>query len=199
MNKCHTCVEGATTGAPIDLFFIQKLKQFCGTNDNFSSSFSKICSAIETFDVHKSILLNDFFVSYSRLESSQTINKSKGFPCIYPEYDMYYYALPSHGPHRGQHFIWKQPRGDDTSAEQQQLVDTIRNSRGKYCNRTTKREIKHKLHRLGVVKASYFRISDKRFLWRLFYAKRYQSKGNTFTSRNLYFRWRRYCRGLKKK
>ena len=85
---------------------------------------------------------------------------------------MYYYALPSHGPHRGQHFIWKQPRGDDSSAEQQQLVDTIRKSRGKYYNRTTKREIKHKLHRLGVVKPHISEFLIKRFLWRLFYAKR---------------------------
>ena len=89
VNKCHTCVEGTITGAPIDLFLIQKLKQFCGTNDNFSSSFSKICSAIETFGVYKPILLNDFFVSYSRLEFSRTIYKlsEKGFPCIYQEYE----------------------------------------------------------------------------------------------------------------
>ena len=128
VNKCHTYVERTTTGAPVDLFLIQNVKQFCGTNENFSSSFSKICTAMETFGVYKHILLNDFFVLYSRLEFTRTIRKlsEKGFPCISPEYDMYYYALPSHGPHRGQHFIWKQPRGDDSSAEQQQLVDTIR-------------------------------------------------------------------------
>ena len=76
--------------------------------------------------MYKPILLNDFFVSYSRLGFSRTINKlsEKGFPCIYPDY----YALPSHGPHRGHNFIWKQPRGDDSSADQQQLVDTTRNS-----------------------------------------------------------------------
>ena len=150
----HQQSERTDTEMPIDLYTIHKLKQFVGTNDNFSTLFKEIILDLDTTDVYCPIQINDYFVaSQNRFVIHNAINKLKkdGFPSVMKNYEIFYFRLPSEGPHSAIHFIWKQPLNDKPK-EQQKLIDKVCRSRNMYYNRLTKREIKEKLEHLDVIK-----------------------------------------------
>ena len=85
------------TEVPIDLYTIHKLKQFVGTNDNFSTLFKEINLDLDTTDVYCSIQINDYFVaSPNRVVIYNAINKLKkdGFPSVMKNYEIFYFGLP---------------------------------------------------------------------------------------------------------
>ena len=68
---------------------------------------------------------------------------------------MYHFKLQSHEPNPAVHFIWKQPKNDDTSHKQQtMLVNNLRTNAENFHNRTGRREVKNCLQILGVVKSN---------------------------------------------
>ena len=107
----------------VKLFVVYKLKQFIGTNDTFSTQFVEDTSALENSDIYQPILLNDYIASSSTrhvLYEAAANLKNRGFPSVVKYSDIYFFALPTQGPHSGLYFIWKQPPDEDSSPEQGQ-------------------------------------------------------------------------------
>ena len=52
----------------------------------------------------------------------------KGFPYRFPKISIYYFKLPSRGPHKAVHILWKQPQHEDSTPQQMRLVEEIRNN-----------------------------------------------------------------------
>ena len=42
-----------------------------------------------------------------------------GLPFVIPLVDVCHFKLPSQGPHKAVHFVWKKPRGDEDDTPQQ--------------------------------------------------------------------------------
>ena len=71
----------------------------------------------------------------------------------FPKSSIYYFKLPSQGPHKAFHILWKQPQNKDSTSQQMKLVEEVRNNSKSFYSRATQKEIKHKLKCLGLVKA----------------------------------------------
>ena len=67
---------------------------------------------------------------------------------------LFYFCLPSQGPHPAIHFIWKADTNDvNIERENTKLVVTLRAKKKTCYNQASKRIIKKMLHRIGVVKS----------------------------------------------
>ena len=76
-----------------------------------------------------------------------------GFPGFDKNIELYHFKLPSRGPNKAVHFIWKQQKEDSAAQERQTcLIHTWRQNSQSYYNRANRRTVKNCLHRLGVVK-----------------------------------------------
>ena len=86
----------------------------------------------------------------------------KGFPYQFPKSSIYYFKLPSQGPHKAVHILWKQPQNEDSTPQQMKLVEELRNNSKSFYSRAMRKEIQHKLKRLGLFKAyqAIFVIKD---------------------------------------
>ena len=76
----------------------------------------------------------------------------KGFPYRFPKSSIYYFKLPSQGPHKAVHILWKRPQNEDSTPQQMKLVEELRNNSKSFYSRAMRKEIQHKLTCLGLVK-----------------------------------------------
>ena len=153
VQTCHKASDSADDSLDINYYMVHKLKQ-CTVANSTCPTLKEISTALQEPDIYVPIHINSYFDSApNRWTLVRAINdlKENGLPVLLKNYDLFCYSLPSKGCHASQHFIWKQPP-DDSIAEQQRLIDEIRSSKKVYYSRSTKREIKKKLRRLGVVK-----------------------------------------------
>ena len=77
----------------------------------------------------------------------------KGFPYRFPKSSIYYFKLLSQGQHKAVHVLWKQPQKEDSTPQQMKLVEKLLNNSKSFYSRAMRKEIQHKLKRLGLVKA----------------------------------------------
>ena len=77
----------------------------------------------------------------------------KGFPYRFPKISISYFKLPSQGPHKAVHILWKQSQNEDSTPQQIKLVEELPNNSKSFYSRAIRKEIQHKLKRLGLVKA----------------------------------------------
>ena len=77
----------------------------------------------------------------------------KDFLYWFPKSSIYYFKLPSQGPHKAIHILWKQFQIEDSTPQQMKLVEEIRNNSKSFYSRAMRKEIQHKLKRLGLVEA----------------------------------------------
>ena len=86
----------------------------------------------------------------------------KGFPYRFPKSSIYYFKLPSEGPHKAVHILWKQPQNKDSTPQQMKLVEKLCNNSKSFYSRAMRKEIQHKLKCLALVKAhqAVFVIKD---------------------------------------
>ena len=76
-----------------------------------------------------------------------------GLPFVIPGVLIFHFKLPSQGPQKAVHFLWKQPVLDEKNNPQQtKLMCGLRNKKELYYSRSMKREIRLKLFKLGIVK-----------------------------------------------
>ena len=52
----------------------------------------------------------------------------KGFRYWFPKSSIYYFKLPSQGPHKAVHILWKQPQNEDSTPQQMKLVEELCNN-----------------------------------------------------------------------
>ena len=79
----------------------------------------------------------------------------KGFPFHLENCDLFYFKLPSQGCHRAVHVLWKQPKNENSTPRQLQLIEQLRSCKKTFYTRAMRREIQSKLKYLGVVKARH--------------------------------------------
>ena len=72
----------------------------------------------------------------------------KGFPYRFPKSSLCYFKLPSQGPHKAVHILWKQPQNEDSTPQQMKLVEELRNNSKSFYSRAMWKEIQ------GLVKAN---------------------------------------------
>ena len=71
----------------------------------------------ETFHVRCSLQQYRFFEDMLK----------NGLPFVIPLVDVCHFKLPSQGPHKAVHFVWKKPRGDeDDDPQQTKLICQLR-------------------------------------------------------------------------
>ena len=88
-----------------------------------------------------------------------------GLPFVIPLVDVCHFKLPSQGPHKAVHFVWKKRRGDeDDDPQQTKLVCQLRKKTYIYYSRSLKREIWQQLLKLGIVKPCQSTFAIKNLL-----------------------------------
>ena len=76
-----------------------------------------------------------------------------GLPFNIQNSKIFHFKLPSIGPHRAVHLLWKQPyNSEDSCPEQLKLVTEIRKDAKTYYTRAMKQEIQGKILYLGIIK-----------------------------------------------
>ena len=71
--------------------------------------------------------------------------KQKGFPFHLENSDLFYFKLPSQGCYRAVHFLWKQPKKENSTPKQLQIIEQLRNCKKSFYKRATSRKIQRKL------------------------------------------------------
>ena len=138
----------------IEDFKITKIDQTRDSHPYFTR-LKTLKDRIQCCDVYDPLEIRNLVNCSRRQNFYNLVNdiKSRGFPLISHDHDLYHYKLQSHGPHPAVHFIWKQPKNDDTSQEHQNmLINGLRVNSETFYNRAGRREVKNCIHRLGVVK-----------------------------------------------
>ena len=79
----------------------------------------------------------------------------KGVPFHLENSDLFYFKLFSQSCHRADHFLWKQPKNENSTPQQLQLIEQLRSCKKTFHVRATRREIKSKLKYLGMIKAHH--------------------------------------------
>ena len=52
----------------------------------------------------------------------------KGFPSRFPKISISYFKLPSQGPHKAVHILWKQSQNEGSTPQQMKLVEELCNN-----------------------------------------------------------------------
>ena len=79
----------------------------------------------------------------------------KGLPFQLPDFKVFHFKLPSKGPYQAIHFLWKENSADDQISNNPQglkLVTELKEKAQTFYSRSTKKEVKGKLLKLGIVK-----------------------------------------------
>ena len=90
--------------------------------------------------------------------------KNKGLPTLFQGFHIFHYSLPSKGSHEAVHFIWKQlkeEKGATCTPDQLKLIRDIHAGKSKYYSRSTIREVKKKLLRLGMASSAHANLLMK--------------------------------------
>lgn len=150
----------------LEEFVISNIKMKVTMTDSiYKDKYNKILSALRDAKEYEPINLNSILdvgtshkIRSQRYRFLDNMHKN-GVPFVLPDVVICHFKLPSQGPHKAVHFLWKKPVDDEaTNPNQSKIVCELREKRNIYYDRSTKREIKEKLRTLGIVKphqASY--------------------------------------------
>ena len=149
-NEAHNLNEFITTN----------LKMRVSTSNScHASNYKLIHNALLEADVYDTAMLNSILnvgnTHKLRTQHYRFIQDmmQNGLPFVIPGVLIFHFKLPSQGPHKAVHFLWKQPVLDETNNPQQtKLICGLRNKKGLYYTGSMKREIRLKLSKLGIVK-----------------------------------------------
>ena len=149
----------------IEDFTIIKLKYHSYDNSAWEDRFLNLKNISSDTDFYVPVEINmHAFKDNGRRDVRRAIETliKKGFPYRFPKSSIYYFKLPSQGPHKAVHILWKQPQNEDSTPQQMKLVEELRNNSKSFYSRAMRKEIQHKLKRLGLVKAhqAVFVIKD---------------------------------------
>ena len=118
----------------IEDFSVTKLKQVTGRS--YFSQLGAVKNLVDAADVYAPININANVSTMDR-RLFFSIMKSivdDGFPVIHK--DVYYFRLPSQGPHPAVHFIWKAVKDDaNVEKENTKLVVHLREKRKSFYSR----------------------------------------------------------------
>ena len=129
-----------------------KLKQVQGKS--YFSQLQKVKNLLVDSNVYEPIIINDNVNNNCRVAFFNLVKNivTDGF-CAIKNFDLFYFRLPSQGPHPAVHFIWKAyPNDINVDGENTKLVVSIRGEQKTFFSRASRKIIKKMLHRIGVVK-----------------------------------------------
>lgn len=138
--------------SPLDDFCVRKLKQVFSTENN---SLCGLKLVLQDKDVFVPINMNDHVPVRNRHTFYELMKKvcEVGFPACDSKHDLYYYRLPSQGPHCAVHFIWKAPKsGINVEDENARLMSSLREKIKVYHTRASRKLVKETLRRIGINK-----------------------------------------------
>ena len=121
--------------------------------DRFLSLKNILCET----DYYVPIGVNEFVDHSDKHEFNYAIEslKQKGFHFHLENSDLFYFKLPSQGCHKAAHFLWKQPKNENSTPQQLQLIEQLCSCNKTPYTRAMRREIQGKLEYLCVVKAHH--------------------------------------------
>ena len=146
-------------------FTIIKPKYHSYDDSAWEDRFLKLQNILSDTNFYVSVEINmQAFKDSGRQDVRHAIKTliKKDFPYQFPKSSIYYFKLPSQGPHKAVHILWKQPQNEDSTPQQMKFVEELRNNSKSFYSRAMQKEIQHKLKDLGLVKAhqAVFVIKD---------------------------------------
>ena len=145
--------EDVSNVEDIEDYTVRKLRQ--ETAKSYFPQLAKVKTLVAESNVYTPINVNENVVSMDRRIFFKLMKnvKEDGFPVIDKDISVFYFRLPSQGPHPAVHFIWKAYRNDcNIDGENAKLVVHLRAKQKSFYSRASKRIIKNVLRRIGVVK-----------------------------------------------
>ena len=104
----------------LDEFVITKVKMRVPMSDSYyKENYNKIRTALNEADMYEPVMLNSLLNVGTghklRTQQYRFIEDmlKNGLPFVIPLVDVCHFKLPSQGPHKAVHFVWKKPRGDE--------------------------------------------------------------------------------------
>ena len=145
----------------IEDFTIIKLKYHSYDNSAWEDRFLNLQNILSDTNFYVSLEINmqafkDSCRQYVRHAIKTLIKKVFN---QFPKSSIYYFKLPSQGPHKAVNIFWKQPQNEDSTPQQMKLVEELRNNSKSFYSRAMRKEIQHKLKCLRLVKAHQFSSS----------------------------------------
>ena len=134
-------------------YTVTKLKQV--QSKSYFSQLQKVKSLLVDANVYEPIIINDNVNNNCRVAFFNLVKNTvtDGF-CAIKNFDLFYFRLPSQGPHPAVHFIWKaDPNDINVDGENTKLVVSLRGEQKTFYSRASRKIIKKMLHRIGVVKS----------------------------------------------
>ena len=145
----------------IEDFTIIKLKYHSYDNSAWEDRFLNLQNILSDTNFYVSLEINmQVFKDSGRQDVRHAIKTliKKVFN-QFPKSSIYYFKLPSQGPHKAVNIFWKQPQNEDSTPQQMKLVEELRNNSKSFYSRAMRKEIQHKLKCLRLVKAHQFSSS----------------------------------------
>ena len=135
----------------IEDFVVRNISTYTSGKTVWSERFSRIREVLQSKDVCKPTVVNEFIQANKRTMFMTIIKR--GLPFQLKEYSISCYKLPSVGSHSAVHFLWKKSINDSADCpEQLKTIHVLKNKFKTYFSRTMKHEVRKKILRLGIVK-----------------------------------------------
>ena len=133
---------------------MKKIKQLC-YHKSYMNHLSSLKADLEVSDTYVPVNMNEN-VNFDQRQSMYELMKSVrevGIPTICGNYTIYYFRLPSQGPHPSVNFIWKGEKDDPSSQEETlKLFISLRGKQELVYSRASKKAVKQTLHTIGITK-----------------------------------------------
>ena len=139
----------------IEDFVVRNISTYTSGKTVWSEGFSRIREVLQSKDVCKPIVVNEFIQANKRTMFMTIIKRmiERGLPFQLKEYSISCYKLPSFGSHSAVHFLWKKSINDSANCpEQLKTIHDLKNKSKTYYSRTKKHEVRKTILRLGIVK-----------------------------------------------
>jgi DNA-directed RNA polymerase subunit RPC12/RpoP len=136
----------------IEDFTVTELKQVF--TSSYASKLQKLRDKLIAVDFNDPVEIRNFVDCKPRNTFHDLIQNilGSGFPHIANNVVVCHFKLHSQGPHPAVHFIWKESKTDKSFEQRSLLVSNLRRNSKSFYNRASRKEIKHTLAKLGLVK-----------------------------------------------